>query len=773
MKFISLQKHFLMQKSFILIFIFFSTITWGQKHYDIQHLDAQLQINPYQKQVVGQLVYNINLLTHIDSIVFDAPKIKTQKVKVNCFKAKYKQTDKYLIIYKSFKANKRYKIKINYEVKPTKAMYFVGWQTTGRKQVWTQGQGKNNSHWLPTNDDMNDKFSWSFYITFPKSYKVISNGELLSVNKANDKKNIYHYEMSQPAPAYLIFIGAGKYDENIFTSNSGAKVYNYQYPDVQNNDKTYYQSKQIFDALEKEIGVKYPWQNYKQIPIKDFFYGGMENVSATSFNADRYVVDSIAFNDVNFVNVSAHELTHQWFGDLVTGNSSYDHWLHEGFATYYARFIDAQVFGKNYNDFNVYKYDQQIIKAAKTDTIPIHRPNAGSLTYYQKGAKIISMMREKIGDKHYRNVIKKLLTKFAYKNATTSDFKQILFEETGDSLPQFFDFWFETNRIPKFKITQKNDSIIFEQNTENQHLVLMELTKNGYNLTCVSKSFKIDNFNEVIAVIPNPDNKMLADIDFVRSKKYIKNQALFAPNFIDKYIALKEMRACDFIDKDSIFEQLIHQDNYYPIYKEIILQIKDSLNETHIKMLQKLYKKDLQTRKQIALQIDKIPMRIKSEYYTLLDDASYLTKQMAMWHYWQNFTPERHQLLDKMQNEVGDRGKEFRIMWLTFALVTEGYHQTEKRNFLQEIVDYTTPKYNAQIRQTAFQTLNSLQVINQQVVENMIDMAFHFNWRVNGFARRLLKEWYQNPKYKNIVLQNVNQLSAPKKQALLNYFQKK
>ncbi len=762
-----------MQKLFILFFIFISMFVRGQKHYDIQHLDAHLQINPFQKQVKGQLVYEITSLANTDSIVFNAPKINTQKVKINCFKAKYKQTEKYLIIYKSFKANKIYKIKINYEVNPKKAMYFIGWQTTGRKQVWTQGQGKNNSHWLPTNDNMNDKFSWDFYINFIKDYQVISNGAFVSVKEVKDGQNQYHFQMTEQAPAYLIFIGAGKFTEQILTSKSGVKVYNYQYPDALINDKTYYQSKQIFDALEKEIGVKYPWQNYKQIPIKDFFYGGMENVSATSFNAGRYIVDGIAFNDINFVNVSAHELTHQWFGDLVTGNSSYDHWLHESFATYYARFIDAKILGKNYNDFNVYKYDQQILKAIKTDTIPLHRPNASSLTYYQKGAKIVSMMREKIGDKRFKNVIKKLLTKYAYKNATTSDFKQILFEETGDSLPQFFDFWFETNRIPKFKIVQKNDSIIFEENTENQHLILMELTKNGYNLTCTSKSFKIDNFNEVIAVIPNPDNKMLAEIEFILSKKYIKNQALFAPNFIDKYIALKEMRSYNFIEKDSVFEQLILQENYYPIYKEIISQIKDSLNETHIQMLRKLFKKDLQIRKQIALQIDKIPTQIKSEYYTLLDDASYLTKQMAMWHYWQNFKTDRHLLLDKMQNEVGDRGKEFRMMWLTFALVTEGYQTAKKRDYINELIDYTAPKNNAQIRQTAFQTLGSLQIINQQVIENLIDMSFHFNWRVNGFTRRLLKKWYQNSNYQNLILQNIDRLSKVKKQALLNYFKKK
>ena len=96
------------------------------------------------------------------------------------------------------------------------------------------------------------------------------------------------------------------------------------------------------DELKKEIGVKYPWGNYKQVPVRDFLYAGMENTSATTFSS-RYVVDAVGFNDRKYTNVNAHELAHQWFGDLVTAESSKHHWLQEGFATYYALFGD--VFG--------------------------------------------------------------------------------------------------------------------------------------------------------------------------------------------------------------------------------------------------------------------------------------------------------------------------------------------------------------------------------------------------------------------------------------------
>ncbi len=750
-----------MTKIILFLFTCYISTIFGQspKQYDIQHLQANLYIQPQEAFVQGKLVYRIKILKNTKQIFLDAPGVQVEKVKVGCFKRNFVNGKKQLIIKKKFKKGKFYNIEIAYNVHPHKAMYFVGWHTDGRKQVWTQGQGKDNSHWLPTNNDINDKFTWDLQVDFNKDYQVISNGEAVSVTSVNDSINRYKFKQDLPAPAYLIFLGAGKYSLQKWQTSKGTDLYNFQYPDKLLHDKTYYKSKQIFDALEKEIGVKYPWKNYKQIPIKNFFYGGMENVSATSFNAERYVVDSTAFADNNFVNVSAHELTHQWFGDLVTGKSSYDHWLHEAFATYYARLIDQKIFGKNYNDFEIYKYDQQIIAASNSDTIPLHRPNASSLTYYQKGARIIQMLRHKIGDKSYRKLIKRYLTKFAYKNATTSDFKKLLFEVKGDSLPKFFDLWFETQRIPTYKIIQKKDSILILKNSENIPLTFLLISAKEKVLVTSFKSFKIKNFDKVLSVLPNPDNALLAKIDYQRSRSFVINQVLKSSNFIDQYKAMSDIKKWKFSQKDSIFNKLIHKDLYYPIYQELIAQIKDSLNPKHIQMLKNLFEKDLKTRQQIAIQIDKIPLSLKKDYYSLLNDNSYLTKQMALWHYWQNFSDERKKILDDTQNIMGGNSREFRMMWLTFALVTPDYHQNEKNNYVEELIGYAGDAYNMDVRLTAFETLSSLQIITPKVIDNLIDASFYFNWHLHRSARVLLIKWAENPRFSSLVKQQIDKRS--------------
>ena len=133
--------------------------------------------------------------------------------------------------------------------------------------------------------------------------------------------------------SYLVMLAIGNFLHKTEKSASGIPLENYYKPvDEDKYQYTYKHSTEIFNFLEKEIGVKYPWKVYRQVPVEDFLYAGMENTSSTIFAQD-YVVDESGFNDRNYLNVNAHELAHQWFGDLVTAKSGKHHWLQEGFAT--------------------------------------------------------------------------------------------------------------------------------------------------------------------------------------------------------------------------------------------------------------------------------------------------------------------------------------------------------------------------------------------------------------------------------------------------------
>jgi|GEM_PF-88550 len=736
-----------------LIFLLFYALSEAQirKNYDLLDLNAQIRIYPMDKIVQGVAVYDFVATKNTDSIMIDAPEISISKVKIGCFKAKFNQFKKYLIIKKKFRKGKNYTLKIKYTSRPKSAMYFVGWHNLGRKQVWTQGQGKDNSHWLPSNSDQNDKFTWKLSIDFPKDYQVISNGTKIAEKELNNSIKRHVFKQSEPAPAYLMFIGAGKYISQTLMSDSGVKIYNYQYPDKLKNDRTYYKSKEIFDFLENEIGMKYPWKNYKQIPVENFLYGGMENVSATSFSSNRYMVDSIAFADINYLNVNAHELTHQWFGDLVTGANPEDHWLHESFATYYARLSDRHFFGKNYSDFEIYRYDQQIINAAKTDTIPLLNGKASSLTFYQKGARIIQMMRSELGDKNYKKIIQKYLEDFAYKNATTSDFKRILYKVTKDSLNSFFKLWFASAQIPEYVLIQKKDSILFKQNTAQLPLKFLIISKNKkYELT-QSQNFKLPDYKNILAVIPNPDNQKLAQINFKRDTAWIINQILFSPNFTDKLKALKEIREWKLKSKYHIYNQLIEQKNYYPIYGEILKQIAQKSDSSSLAIIKKLFKKDLKTRQEIARSMNFIPKSLKDEYLSLLNDPSYLTIEATLWRSWFNLEKERFMILNKTKNITGFNSHNVRIWWLLLSYLTKDYQPENKQKILDELIDYGSENYNNATRSYAFMIQEQLQQVPKNEIYNLIKASFHFDWRLHQQARRRLKIIYHTYANKNMI----------------------
>lgn len=420
---------------------------------DFKRGDVVLDIEPYSKTVKGVVTYHLDVLQKTDSIYIDAQNIEFFDVQWNGKKVKYKVTDNYLILYKRFKPKRENYISFEYKATPKKTMYFIGWDTEGgQKQIWTQGQGKYTSNWLPSFDDVNEKVIFNLLVNFDDAYQVVANGKLkgnkpLSLGSGNKKQWIYN--MEKPMSSYLLAIAIGKYEKRVVNTASGLPMELYYYPDEPNKvEPTYRYSKEIFDFLEHEIGVSFPWVNYKQIPVKDFMYGGMENTTATIFN-DSYYIDSLSFVDKNYVNVNAHELAHQWFGDFVTEATPEDHWLQEGFATYYALLAEKHIFGTAY--FNAALYDTALQLKMQSDSgkgEALLNAKASSLTFYQKGAWALVTLRNLIGDSNFTKGIQSYLTQYGYTNVTTTNFLDAMEKASGINLDAYKKQWLLNTVFP-------------------------------------------------------------------------------------------------------------------------------------------------------------------------------------------------------------------------------------------------------------------------------------------------------------------------------------
>ncbi|WP_417200351.1 M1 family metallopeptidase [Bizionia sp.] len=439
-----------MKYLFALVGFLFSSIAFSQQtdYVDFTQIQAHVVPDVSTKSVSGNLTVVFDILKSTDSIFLDSQNMTFSKVLWNGSKIRFENDGKRLILFNAFKPSKENTIVLQFTANPKKALYFVGWDTKAPNQIWSQGQGKYTSNWLPSIDDMNDKIEFDLTVEFDSHYQVIANGKLVD-KQINGANTIWSYNMKQPMASYLVALAIGNYDKSEDISESGIPLAMYYYPeDSLKAEPTYRYTKQMFNFLETEIGVPYPWQNYKQVPVHDFLYSGMENTGTTIF-ADSFVIDSISFNDRNYVNVNAHELAHQWFGNLVTETSGTHHWLQEGFATYYALLAEQDVFGKNYYYMRLYEYAQELLEQdSRKEGTSLLNPKSSSTTFYKKGAWVLHALREKIGDDAFKTAIKNYLEIYQFKNVETTHFIHEAEKTSGQNLDAFVAVWLEAETFP-------------------------------------------------------------------------------------------------------------------------------------------------------------------------------------------------------------------------------------------------------------------------------------------------------------------------------------
>lgn len=425
------------------IFLLITTFVFAQqtKYVDFKTVSGQLTINDSQKTISGYVDYEFDVLQPIDTIKIDGKNMEFTNVQIDGKDVIFLNTTKELQILNNFQKGNNH-LTFNYNVKPKQALYFVDIENN-EHQIWTQGQGRYTSNWFPSFDDVNEKVIFNIGVTYKKDYQVVSNGVLISKTDKDDQIH-WQYQMENPMSSYLLVLSVGKYERKDFTSKSKIPLeYYLEKKDTARFEPTYRYSKRIFDFLEKEIGVKYPWKVFRQIPVRDFLYAGMENTTTTLFTT-RYVVDDVAFIDRNYTNVDAHELAHHWFGDLITAESSTHHWLQEGFATYYALLAERDIFGDDYFYAKLYDTAQQIKFASRTDAIPVLNAKASSLTFYEKGAWTLFVLHESIGDKAFKKAIKSYLKKYAFKNVNTQNFFDEIKKVSDFDVVQFQKTWLES-----------------------------------------------------------------------------------------------------------------------------------------------------------------------------------------------------------------------------------------------------------------------------------------------------------------------------------------
>jgi aminopeptidase N len=679
------------------LFLFISTFLFAQqtKFVDFTSVSAHLNLNAAEKSISGTVNYSFDILQPTDTLKIDAQNMNFSNIKLNQNVVQYINSAKQLLIIYPFQKGKG-QISFEYQATPKQALYFVGSEITGDMQIWTQGQGKYTSNWFPSFDDVNEKVIFNLEIKFNAAYQVIANG-VLKQKINSEKTSVWKYQMEKPMSSYLLMLAIGKFEKKIQFSKSKIPLELYlENKDTARFEPTYRYSARIFNFLEKEIGVKYPWKVYKQVPVRDFLYAGMENTSATLF-ATRYVVDSTGFEDRNYTNVDAHELAHQWFGDLITSASGKHHWLQEGFATYYALLAEKEIYGEDYFYSKMYESIQQIKYASRTDTIPILNEKASSLSYYQKGAWALFTLHQEIGDKAFKKVIKNYLKKYAFKTVATDDFLAEVQKVSHFNTDLFSKEWLETTVINTQKVNE--------------------------------------------SLVKNKTAKLLLEIDKMKSKS--------------------------FAEKSKYFQQILQSDAYYTVKEMIVNQLKNESFEAKKELLQlALATKNVQVRQAVAYSLSKIPEDFRVNYESLLNDASYQTQEIALLYLWRNFPKQRLTYLEKSKNWIGFNDYNLRTLWLSLVLMTPEY-DSNKQDVIEELIGYSSDKYEANTRQNALEKLIGFKIVNDTVLVNLVKATTHHMWQFSKFGRDTIRILIKNQEYKDAFIRILPSLSE-KEQFQLN-----
>ncbi|MDJ0601023.1 MAG: M1 family metallopeptidase [Crocosphaera sp.] len=360
------------------------------------------------------------------------------------------------------------KIIINYGVeKPQRGLYFIApdeHYPEKPTQVWTQGEDEDSRFWFPCFDYPGQLATSEIKVKVPNKFMAISNGELINQETVGDE-TIYHWLQKQVHPTYLMTLAVGEFSE-IKDEWKGIPVTYYVEKGKEEQGKiSMGKTPQMIDYFSSKFGYNYPFPKYAQVCVSDFIFGGMENTSTTLLT-DRCLLDEKAVKDKPFTeSLVAHELAHQWFGDLVVIKHWSHAWIKEGMASYSEVLWTEKEYGKDdaayyllnearsYLDEDSSRYRRPIVTNIYREAIELYDRHL-----YEKGACVYHMIRGILGEELFDKAIHKFVNENAHKTVETIDLLRAIETATGYNLLFLFDQYVFRGGHPDYKINYSWDN---------------------------------------------------------------------------------------------------------------------------------------------------------------------------------------------------------------------------------------------------------------------------------------------------------------------------
>ncbi len=497
---------------------------------------------------------------------------------------------------KMLRSNENYTVVIEYVAKPNelktpggsqaimedKGLYFIN--PTGENpfkmpQIWTQGETQASSVWFPTIDSPNEKMTQEILITVDQKYTTLSNGVLLSSKPGTAGTRIDHWKLNEPHAPYLAMMAIGEFKKVTDAPWKGKEISYYVEKEYEAHAKAIFgDTKEMIEFYSARLGVDYPWAKYAQVVVRDYVSGAMENTSAT-LHGDFMVYQTTRemLDGKKGEGVIAHELFHQWFGDLVTCESWSNLSLNESFATYGEYLWNEYKHGRGEADAHNYQSKMGYMGTKKEKHLIRfeyeQQEDMFDAFSYNKGGQILHMLRKVVGDEAFFAALKNYLETNRYKAAEVHHLRLAFEETTGRDLNWFFNQWFLQPGRPKLKVS-------YVHNTSKQQLELkIEQTQDLSSYPLYRLPLEVDVYLdgkvqrhhievcdqeqefllkcEKMPDLVNVDaeRQLLCDMDYIKSKKEYIFQYFNGPLFEDRYEALKELEKS--IGEKEVFDLFV------------------------------------------------------------------------------------------------------------------------------------------------------------------------------------------------------------------------
>jgi len=407
-------------------------------------------------------------------------------------------------------------------------------------------------------------------VTVPEGQTVLSNGRLASVTHHVQSRSVtYDWVESVAHSTYLISIVAGTFAQ--WTDHLGSLPVTYYAPPADRQTVAYdfRATPKMIDFFSKFNGVPYPYEKYAQSAVVNFTYGGMENMSATT-QTSRTLHDRRTELDDDSEGLVAHELAHQWWGDLETMQDWGQVWLNEGYATYYEALYREHAHGEDAFDMDrlgmmqdVFDQDQEYRRPIVTETYyqPIEMFDANG---YSKAGLVLHMARYVLGDDLYRRSQTAFLKQYAEKNTNTEQWLASVDETTGMDLRWFVDEWLYRAGFPEYDVTYAYDDaahVIHLRVDQTQStkwntpevfvmpIVVETKTSDGAVTDTTVRddqrhqSFDIPCASKPLMVLFDPGHNIISRVTFVKSDDELVYQMKNARSVLDRLAAANALLA--------------------------------------------------------------------------------------------------------------------------------------------------------------------------------------------------------------------------------------